>query len=235
METFEKLLHDGAQELGIELSSEQCETFYSFYRAVLDYNQKVNLTAIVEERDFVIKHLLDSLCATSYIPKNSSVCDIGAGAGFPSIPLKLVRDDISLTMMDALNKRVVFLQSQIAELNLLNTTAEHVRAEDAGRGCSRESFDCVVARAVADIKILCELALPLLRVGGLFIAYKGSNADELDGLERVLRKLNGRLTNVVNLKLPYIFDQRNLYIIEKTDVTPTAFPRSFSKIKSHPL
>lgn len=235
METFKNLLQDGAKELALDISDGQCDKFYSFYKSVVDYNQRVNLTSILDEKDFVIKHLLDSLTAVGHIPQNSRVCDIGAGAGFPSIPLKLARDDLSLVMMDALNKRVTFLKQEIDELALKNTTAVHIRAEEGGVGEYRNQFDCVVARAVADIKVLCELALPLLKVGGIFIAYKGSNLDELDGLERALGKLKGKLTKVVNLKLPYIFDERNLFIIEKTDITPPIYPRSFSKIKTQKL
>ncbi|MEG1613346.1 MAG: 16S rRNA (guanine(527)-N(7))-methyltransferase RsmG [Clostridia bacterium] len=231
MELFNQKLKAGAFELGVNLSDEQCLSFYNYYQMVVEYNKNVNLTAITDENDFIVKHFLDSLSAEKLIPVNSNICDIGAGAGFPSIPLKLARDDLSMTLMDALNKRVVFLDKAISELGLSKTVAVHIRAEDAGRATFREKFSCVVARAVADISVLAEYAIPLLKVGGTFIAYKGANIDELDGLEKVLCALKSKLIKIEPLCLPYSGDKRTLIVIQKLQATPSLYPRPQAKIK----
>jgi 16S rRNA (guanine(527)-N(7))-methyltransferase GidB len=229
------LLKKGAAALSISLSDDTVDKYVKYYEKVVKYNKNVNLTAISDEREFVIKHFLDSLTAEKYLQNDISVCDIGAGAGFPSVPLRLYREDLSFTMLDALNKRVNFLESVISEFGLTNCFAVHARAEEAGRQKYRDRFDAVVARAVADIKVLSEYAVPLLKTGGRFIAYKGSDLIEMEGISRVLNKLNAKLIDVVNLRLPLSGDERNLIIIEKCGDTPFIFPRHYSKIIKNPL
>ena len=230
-----ELLIRGCKALNIDLSAETALKFERYYEAVIDYNRSVNLTAITDRTEFIIKHFLDSLTAAQYIPENASLADIGSGAGFPAIPLKLVRQDVSVTMMDALGKRVSFLQGQIDALGLKNASALHIRAEDAAKGPLRESFDVVTARAVARLNTLAEYALPLVKPGGIFIAYKGGDCDEEQYTARALELLKGRIAQSVKLNLPFSGDGRTLVIIEKTAPTPLKYPRGGGKERKNPL
>ena len=163
-------------ENGRELTDEQ-EVLFSVYRDYLkEYNAVTNLTAITDDAEIVLKHFVDSVCGERFLPKNAYVVDVGSGAGFPAVPLKIVRPDLRFVLMDSLNKRVVFLRSLIEKLSLSEVTPLHARAEE-GVKTYREKFDAAVARAVAPLPTLLEYVLPLVRVGGVFVAYK-SNAEE---------------------------------------------------------
>lgn len=234
-DTFISLTKSGAENLGYTLSDDNLQKLWDFYQLVVDYNKKVNLTAILDEKDFVVKHILDSISGAKYIAENATVCDLGAGAGFPSIPLKIIRKDIKVTMLDALNKRVTFLNLAIEKLGLSDICALHLRAEDAGRKDVRESFDSVVARAVATTNILLEYAMPLLKVGGNFICYKGRDIAELELAKTAEKKLFATLTKIDNFTLPHSDDCRNLLIFNKTKRTSAEYPRTFAQISKSPL
>lgn len=179
-ESFFTTLKNAAEFVGVSVNDNQCEKLYKFYETVVEYNKNVNLTAITDEKEFIVKHIVDSISATKFIKENADVVDIGAGAGFPSIPLKIIRDDIVLIMLDALSKRVDFLNFAVSELSLKNAKAKHLRAEEAGEKLLRGSADVVVARAVAQTNILLELSIPLLKKHGIFINYKGKDLSDVE-------------------------------------------------------
>lgn len=231
---MEKLIQK-ANQLDVDITENQNELFDKFYQNVVLRNQTCNLTSILEENEFVDKHIVDSITGQKFIGKNMKVCDIGAGAGFPSIPLKIVRPDLDFTLIDSLNKRVVFLNDTVNLLGLKNIKAYHLRAEEAARKDFRESFDVVVARAVASLNTLIEYAVPLLKVGGLFIAYKGNADEEIDNSKNALTKLHAKITAVENFTLPYTDYNRTLIVIKKEAKTDKLYPRDKNKPKLSPL
>lgn len=225
------------KKLGIELNQKQLKQFQIFYEHLIAVNQVMNLTAITELNEVYRKHFLDSLELYRVLPATEafSLCDIGSGAGFPAIPLAIVNSKASFTMIDSLNKRVFFLNDCIERLGLDNASAYHSRAEEYAvdkRGC----FDVVTARAVARLQILCELALPLVSVGGKFIAMKGaSGKEELSLAQNAISKLGGKVADVIEFELPEEKEKRLIIVIEKIKDTPKEYPRNYSKIKDKPL
>ncbi|SHH81975.1 16S rRNA m(7)G-527 methyltransferase [Caloranaerobacter azorensis DSM 13643] len=232
-------LIEGSRELGISLKAEEIEKFYKFKELLKEWNKKINLTAIEDDKEIDIKHFLDSLTLlkTDYIKDGYKIIDIGTGGGFPGIPLKIVREDIELVLMDSLQKRIKFLDLVINELELGNIKAIHGRAEDFGRDKEyREKFDIAVSRAVASLNILFEYCLPFVKVGGLFIAMKGPDVDaELKESERAIRLLGGKVLDVIKIKLPLSDITHTLIIIEKINETLTKYPRKAGKPKKNPL
>ena len=201
----------------------------------MEYNQKVNLTAITEHRDIYIKHFLDSLMPLIYvdIPQGATLIDVGTGAGFPSVPIKLYRPDIKLTLLDSLNKRIVFLESLCSKLKI-DVECVHGRAEDFGKDdCYRERFDFATARAVANLQMLSEYCIPFVKVGGSFIAMKGLSED-IEASNNAIRTLGGKLINDATYTIPPE-DNRRIIVIEKISNTPKKYPRISGKIKSKPL
>lgn len=230
------LLKIGERELGVKITESAAEKFDTYYKSVVLYNQNVNLTAITDETEFYVKHFLDSVAAAKYIPKNARAADVGSGAGFPAIPIKIVRDDVDVTMIDALGKRVTFLNSVSEELGLKNVKSLHLRAEDAAKTDLRESFDVVTARAVSELRTLAEYCLPLVKVGGKFISYKSANSDEeIENAKNALNILGGKIEKVVDFRLPVLGDERRLIIIKKVAATPKKYPRGQGKEKKQPL
>lgn len=191
-ESFFTTLKTAAESVGISVTDNQCEKLYKFYETVVEYNKNVNLTAITDEKEFIVKHIVDSISAAKFIKENAAVVDIGAGAGFPSIPLKIIRDDIVLIMLDALSKRVDFLNFAVSELSLKNAKAKHLRAEEAGEKLLRGSADVVVARAVGQTNILLELSIPLLKKHGVFINYKGKDLSDVETAKTAEAALNAK-------------------------------------------
>lgn len=221
------------EKLGLTISLQQLRQFENFFKLVDEKNKIMNLTSITKREDFFTKHLFDSVLAHDLIPQNSAVIDLGCGGGFPSIPLKIARPDLKMTAMDATNKKVEFVKSVISELGLTDTFAMTARAEDAGRREYRENFDVVVSRAVASLPQLLELALPLAKVGGVFIAYK-TDASEAQGLAFALKELSAELEKTVSTKLPND-DKRCLFVFRKTAKCSEKYPRSYGQIKKKPL
>jgi len=226
---------ESAKTLGVNFTNDMVEQFEYYYDKLVTYNEKVNLTAITEKEDVYIKHFLDSIISAPFLKENAKVCDIGAGAGFPSLPLKIVRPDLNVVMVDSLNKRIVFLEELIKELNLKNIKAVHNRAEDFAIN-NKEKFDVVVARAVASLNTLCEYCLPLIKVGGYFYAYKsGDILDELNNATNAISVLGGKLYEVKQLLLPNTSIARSLIIVVKHKKTPSQYPRTKNKPKLQPL
>lgn len=234
-DSFKSLLVGGASELNITVSDEQAEKLFDFYQTVLEYNKKVNLTSITDEKEFVIKHIIDSISANEFIEKNASVCDIGAGAGFPSIPLKIIRPDISFTLFDALKKRVDFLEFAIEHLQLKDISAVHIRAEDGGRYSYRGSFDITVARAVGSSSALLEYSVPLIKKCGLFINYKGADLSDAECASSAEKTLGVKKIKVKHFYLPKNLGERNIVIYKKIADTSSKYPRASSLIKKSPL
>ena len=211
-----------------------CGRLEAFAGLVLERNQVMNLTAITEPSAFAGLHLLDSL---SLIPlaglSSGTVVDVGTGAGFPGVPLAIALPEARVTLLDSLGKRIEFLRETCGALGLENTRCVHARAEEFGE---REQFDWAVSRAVAPLPMLCELSLPLVRVGGRFLAMKSSHSqEELDEAGRAISILGGRVDWVKDYPIPGAEIQHRLICIEKTTPTPRKYPRRFSQLKKQPL
>jgi 16S rRNA (guanine527-N7)-methyltransferase len=217
------------REKGITLSSEQLNQFQKYFETLVEWNEKMNLTAITEKAEVYLKHFYDSITASFYFDftKPFHLCDVGAGAGFPSIPLKIVFPQIEVTIVDSLNKRISFLNHLAAVLELENVHFVHDRAETFGvNPAYRESFDVVTARAVARMSVLSELCLPLVKVGGHFVAMKAAHAnDELANGNKAITTLGGRLEEMFTFTLPMEESERNILIIKKEKQTPKKYPR----------
>ena len=223
--------------LGIKLNTIQENQFLTYFNELVEVNQYMNLTAITEKEDVYRKHFLDSLEIVRALDQKEAytLCDVGSGAGFPSIPLAIVDSNVNVTIIDALNKRIKFLNELTNKLGLNNVNALHKRAEDYVKEVGA-SFDVVTARAVARLNVLVELCLPLVKVGGKFIAMKGSSGqDELEEAKKGINILGGKIIDVIEVVLPDEEEKRQLIIIYKEKETPKKYPRSFAKIKERPL
>lgn len=210
---------------------EMINNFNQFFQLLIEGNKVCNLTAITEENEVIEKHFFDSIYPNFAFKENAKVIDIGAGAGFPSIPLKIVRPDLNFTLLDSLNKRINFLNGVINKLNLKNIQTIHGRAEDFARKAEfREQFDIATARAVANLKVLAEYCLPFVKVGGLFIALKSSSCEnEIAEAKEMIKILGGRIKEVIDYKIND--NERKLVIIEKVVETPAKYPRNPNQIK----
>lgn len=230
---------NGLQQLHIALSEKQMEQFLQYYEMLVEKNKVMNLTAITEFDEVVEKHFLDSVSLTKQLDLHQplKVLDLGTGAGFPGIPLKIVFPELEITLMDSLNKRVLFLQDVISSLQLQNIEAVHGRAEEAARNKKyRESFDLCVSRAVANISTLSEYCLPFVKIGGSFISYKSSTIeDELEDGKKGIAILGGKVKDVYKFTLPDSELQRSFVIIEKEKKTPKAYPRKAGTPSKEPL
>ena len=223
--------------LGIKLNTIQENQFLTYFNELVEVNQYMNLTAITEKEDVYRKHFLDSLEIVRALDQKEAytLCDVGSGAGFPSIPWAIVDSNVNVTIIDALNKRIKFLNELTNKLGLNNVNALHKRAEDYVKEVGA-SFDVVTARAVARLNVLVELCLPLVKVGGKFIAMKGSSGqDELEEAKKGINILGGKIIDVIDVVLPDEEEKRQLIIIYKEKETPKKYPRSFAKIKERPL
>lgn len=220
---------------GIVLSEKQITQFDKYFKTLVEWNEKMNLTAITDENDVYLKHFYDSITiAFDFEFNQQSIVDVGAGAGFPSIPLKIVYPDLKVTIVDSLTKRITFLNHLFQELDLTDCKAISIRAEDYAKD-NREKCDIVMARAVAKLSILDELCLPLVKVDGYFLALKGLKAaEELEEAKKGINVLGGKVEKIVDLKLSND-DHRSNIIIKKVKSTPSKYPRMFAKIKKQPL
>lgn len=226
-EKLEKVL----KKYKINTNFEIIDKFSLFFNELVEWNKRFNLTAITDKDEVICKHFLDSVYPHIYIPKESKVLDIGAGAGFPSIPLKIIRYDIKVTMLDSLNKRITFLKHIIKTLKLSEIEAIHTRIEDFK---SRERFDVVVARAVASLPTLIEYSLPFLKINGILLAYKSNNAEnEMLISENALNLIGGKIVEVVDYNIEE--NSRRLIIIKKIKPTRLIYPRKKNLPKTNPL
>lgn len=223
----------------IEINEYQLNQFDKYYNLLVEWNKKMNLTAITEKEDVYLKHFFDSISSSFHFDftQIESVCDVGAGAGFPSIPLKICYPHLKITIVDSLNKRITFLENLAKELKLENVNFVHARAEDFGQNkAHRETYDLVTARAVARTNVLSEYCLPLCKIKGHFIAMKGALAsEELQEANKAITTLGGELKEELTFNLPHENSERSIIIIEKTKKTPKKYPRKPGTPQKLPL
>lgn len=219
------------------LSDKQVDAFEQYYQLLIEWNQKFNLTAITDPDEVILKHFLDSVLMINQIPHQSSIVDVGSGAGFPGIPIKILRDDVRLVMVDSLQKRVNFLNEVISNLNLTQTKAVHARGEDFARLTeSRERFDVCVSRAVARLSTLSEVCLPLVKVGGLFIPSKSKESQqELLEAKNAIAILGGVEEKLIEIHIQENDSYRSFPVIKKIKPTSNKYPRDKNLPKTKPL
>ena len=222
--------------IGVEADDNCLDNFIKYNDLLIEWNEKINLTAITEPSEVVIKHFTDSVTGEKLLGKGAKVIDVGAGAGFPSLPLKLVRDDLEVLMLDSLGKRVNFLNEVIGALSLEKISAIHARAEEVSKKDLRESFDACVSRAVARLSVLCEYCLPFVKVGGVFLAYKGPQGlDELNDAKKAISVLGGEVSEIKEYNLPNSDITHTIIVIKKVRQTPLKYPRNSGKISKSPI
>ncbi|MFC7370802.1 16S rRNA (guanine(527)-N(7))-methyltransferase RsmG [Fictibacillus iocasae] len=233
------LFQEKLAEKGIQLSDHQMNQFQQYYETLVEWNEKMNLTAITDKEEVYLKHFFDSVSAAFYFDftKVKSVCDVGAGAGFPSIPIKICFPHLEVSIVDSLNKRISFLEHLASELGLENCHFYHDRAETFGQKAEiRESYDLVTARAVARLSVLSELCLPLVKKGGHFVAMKGSALpEELKNGEKALKTLGGKVEDLHAFTLPIEESERYIVTIKKESTTPKKYPRKPGTPNRSPL
>lgn len=223
---------------GIVPNDEMIQKYETYATLLVEWNEKINLTAITQPEDICEKHFLDSVLPFvlwGSLENNAKIIDVGTGAGFPSIPLKIVRSDVEITLLDSLNKRINFLNEVCKAINISSETV-HGRAEDLGKSpIFREKFDVATARAVANLTELCEYCLPFVKVGGFFVALKGqSGEEEVKNAKNAIKLLGGKIEKILNYTLPN-GDNRVLCVIKKVSETPQKYPRNKGQMKKKPL
>lgn len=232
-----ELLQSEAEKIGVDLGEYGADRFDSYAERLVRWNEHVNLTAITEPDDIVIKHFIDCLYIMKYVAfkKDEKLVDVGTGAGFPGMPLLIANPDLDVTFVDSMEKRIGFLRDVLKNIGLTGTRI-HERAEVVGKDADyREKFDYATARAVAPLNVLCEYCLPLVKVGGLFVSLKGSSGmEELKAAENAINVLGGEVAKAVEYQLPN-GDGRSIIIIRKISQTPTKYPRKSKKIDTKPL
>ena len=234
---FEEEMSKKSKILGVRFSVEQIEQFYKYMNLLIEWNEKMNLTAITEPKEIILKHFIDSITILKYIDDNSKLVDVGTGAGFPGVPLSIMNPTLKITLVDSLNKRLIFLQEVVKELNLKNIEIVHARAEEFGQNKNyREKFDIAVSRAVANLSVLAEYLLPAVKVGGQVICMKGSQVEEeLNDAKFALKELGGKIKSVDEFCLPGTDMKRNVIIVEKIKETPKKYPRKAGTPAKQPL
>ena len=237
-----KIFYKGLEELGIELSEKQIDQFIKYYEMLVEKNKVMNLTAITEFNEVIVKHFIDSLALVKVVDKDDlsngiSIIDIGTGAGFPGIPLKIAFPNINITLLDSLNKRINFLKEVSDELGFEGIDFIHGRSEDFGRNPQfREKFDICVSRAVANLATLSEFCVPFVKVGGSFISYKaGDCGEEVKESMKAVEKMGGKIINQLEYMVPTSDLNRVLLFIEKEKATPKSFPRKAGTPAKEPI
>lgn len=237
-------LKNYAEQFHITLTDTQLNQFEIYYKMLVEKNKVMNLTAITEKNDVILKHFVDSLAVypsvsacQNWNKESVRLIDIGTGAGFPGIPLKIAFPNLQVTLFDSLNKRILFLNEVISELGLMNISAIHGRAEEGGRKKElREQFDFAVSRAVANLSTLSEYCLPFVKINGSFIAYKSADiSEELENAGNAIRLLGGRMTDVYSITLPDSDIKRSFISIQKIKATPKTYPRKPGTASKNPL
>ena len=232
-------LRDSLDKLKIQYNDEQIEQFRSYYELLTEWNKKINLTAITGYEDVVRKHFIDSIliCSLLDLNKDIRIIDVGTGAGFPGIPIKILNPDCRIVLLDSLNKRVRFLETVVDELGLDNVECIHGRAEDVSREKNyRASFDLSVSRAVANLSTLCEYCIPFLKKGGMFVSYKSDKSDdEINGSENAVRTLGSEITSVKEIALPETDIVRKFVMITNKKQVSNIYPRKAGIPAKDPL
>lgn len=236
---FYDLMCEAAQEVGLELSKEKYEKFIIYKNLLQEWNEKVNLTAITEDEEIIKKHFIDSIKAfkRDEFKKAKTLIDVGTGAGFPGIPIAIMNDNIKVTLLDSLNKRVNFLNLVIEKLNLKNIVTIHSRAEDGARQKNlRESFDIATSRAVANMSVLSEFCLPYVKINGYFIALKGPSVeDEIKEANKAITTLGGEVLDVCEVQIEDTELKHNLVVVKKIKECPKTYPRKAGNVTKKPI
>lgn len=229
----------GTEELGIGLRDKDVERFTTYKELLKEWNTKINITAITDDEEIVTKHFLDSLTpyVTDLFNDSKKVIDVGTGGGFPGLPLKIINENLKVTLLDSLNKRIVFLKEVIDSLGLKDIEAIHGRAEELSRTKEyREVYDICISRAVASLNVLAEYCMPFVKVGGYFISMKGPNVDEeLEEAKKAIQILGGKLVDKKIITIPGSDIEHSLLVIEKIRETPTRYPRGGGNPRKKPL
>lgn len=232
---MKEILKSGSAELGCELSDIQTDKLINYARLLTQWNEKINLTAITDDFSVATKHFLDSMSAIQTGFVEGKTIDVGCGAGFPGLVLKIAKPEIELTLLDSLNKRINFLKTVCEELEIDGVNFEHSRAEDGARRM-REQFDTVVSRAVANMSVLSELCIPFLKVGGRFLALKGPLAQqELKDAQRAISILGGEVEEVFDAHIPHTELNHKIIIVKKVRHTPMQYPRKAGIVTKNPI
>ena len=230
------ILKELSSKININLNEDEISKFLLYKNLLQEWNEKINLTAIVEDKEIIIKHFIDSLTVMKYIVENTSIIDVGTGAGFPGIPIKIVSNSTNVTLLDSLNKRINFLNEVINSCNLNGIKAIHGRAEDFGKDKNyREKYDVAIARAVANLAVLAEFCLPFVKVGGRFISMKGSNIEEIEESKKAIEVLGGEIESVEKILLPETDMERHIIVIKKIKNTPKEYPRKAGTPTNKPI
>ena len=234
---FEEEMSKKSKILGVRFSVEQIEQFYKYMNLLIEWNEKMNLTAITEPKEIILKHFIDSLTILKYIDDNSKLVDVGTGAGFPGVPLSIMNPTLKITLVDSLNKRLIFLQEVVKELNLKNIEIVHARAEEFGQNKNyREKFDIATSRAVANLATLSEYLVPLVKIGGKIISMKASNAkEEINNAQKAIEVLGGKIEKIEEFDLPESDIGRTIIIIDKNKCTPAIYPRKAGTPAKEPI
>lgn len=234
---FKSKLKEYAKEMGVVLDEEILNKFYKYKDLVMAWNEKINLTAITDENEFLIKHFIDSITINKYIEAEKSIIDVGTGAGFPGIPLKILNKDNKIVLFDSLNKRLKVLEDIIAKIELKNVETLHGRAEETFKNKEhREKYDIATSRAVAALNVLAELMLPAVKVGGICICMKGNNAEEeIKDAQKAIKELGGEIIKIEKIILPELKLERNIVIIKKIKQTPNKYPRKPGTPQKEPI
>lgn len=236
-ELFIDILNDELKDISIKLTQNDVELFYKYTDLLIEWNKKINLTAITDMKDIITKHFVDSLTINKYIEENKLVMDIGTGAGFPGIPLKILNKNNHFILVDSLNKRINFLEEVKRQLNLNNLELIHARVEDLAKKIEyREQSDIVVSRAVANLSTLAEYMLPFVKLNGICICMKGPNIeDEINSSKNAISILGGKIEKIYNLSLEQSSIERNIIIIRKIKTTPNKYPRKAGTPAKQPI
>lgn len=234
---FEEEMSKKSKILGVRFSVEQIEQFYKYMNLLIEWNEKMNLTAITEPKEIILKHFIDSITILKYIDDNSKLVDVGTGAGFPGVPLSIMNPTLKITLVDSLNKRLIFLQEVVKELNLKNIEIVHARAEEFGQNKNyREKFDIATSRAVANLATLSEYLVPLVKIGGKIISMKASNAkEEINDAQKAIEVLGGKIEKIEEFDLPESDIGRTIIIIDKNKCTPAIYPRKAGTPANEPI
>ena len=237
MEEFKREFEKYLEKMSISLNKEQYDQFYAYMLLLIEWNEKINLTAITEPQEIILKHFVDSLTIAKYIEEGKTIIDMGTGAGFPGIPLKIYRNDVKVVLADSLNKRIKFLNEVIEKMQLKNIETIHCRAEELGKNKEyREKFDYATSRAVANLSTLSEYLLPFVKLNGSGIFMKTMEIDEeLENAKKAIKILGGRIEKVDKFEIPGSDLGRSIIIVKKEKQIPSKYPRKPGTPAKEPL